>query len=132
MEKVFSLLHFTSTAALHYAAIGCDDENLTLVETLLEAHADINATNDDGISPLLIACNNNHQKLTTFLLKRGAKSEFTHEPTKGAIGPLFMLTHSLTHELLTAPAMSLLAQLLEQKIGFNEVRKNFIWIILDE
>ncbi len=56
--------------ALHYAALSCD---AAVAAILLDAHADADLPNRDGLTPLGVAAQAGNELLARFLLERGAK-----------------------------------------------------------
>lgn len=61
--------------------------NTKIVEHLLAAGADVNATLTDGDTALFAAVQNNHFDTTKFLLQRGAKPSIGKDPLFAASGP---------------------------------------------
>lgn len=61
--------------ALHHAAL-CGEPIVTAL--LLDAAAPVNALNNEGMTPLGVACANANWALAEFLLERGARSEVEH------------------------------------------------------
>ncbi len=59
--------------ALHLIVHSNPDNVIEIVKLLLDAGADINAKNSDGITPLKIAIDEGHEKISTYLISRGAK-----------------------------------------------------------
>ncbi|KAM5205775.1 LOW QUALITY PROTEIN: ankyrin repeat domain-containing protein 7 [Hipposideros larvatus] len=64
-----NLVDLVGNTALHYAVCG---RNVSLVRKLLEHHANLEAQNKDGYTPLLLAITENNAEIVEFLLKRGA------------------------------------------------------------
>ena len=60
------------TTALHWAA---HRDDLVAVDLLISAGADVNATNDYGVTPLFLACTNVSAEVVARLLNAGADSE---------------------------------------------------------
>ncbi|HET7845075.1 MAG TPA: ankyrin repeat domain-containing protein [Xanthomonadales bacterium] len=56
--------------ALHYAALSCD---ASVAAILLDAHADADVANRDGLTPLGVAAQAGNELLVRFFLERGAK-----------------------------------------------------------
>jgi hypothetical protein len=51
----------------------CQSEDLAAVKEALNNGADVNATNNEGTTPLIVACNNKHKsEIVQLLIEAGA------------------------------------------------------------
>ncbi|KAF1313614.1 Serine/threonine-protein phosphatase 6 regulatory ankyrin repeat subunit, partial [Globisporangium splendens] len=72
----------TAVMMLHSA---CQRGDLRLVQLLLSRDVPVNATNEDGDAPLMVASRNGHHELVRVLLKHGASVDM---PDKNGVTPL--------------------------------------------
>ena len=59
--------------------------NIDLCKLLIESNAEINKQNDNGTTALMIACKNNHSKVSEYLLKNNAAINFKDKTGNAAL-----------------------------------------------
>ena len=92
----------------------CESGNLTVVEQLCEAGADVNEANDDsGYCPLLIAAKKGHLAIVKILCDRGADIERTDGHKRSAL------------HVATTQDLSAIAELLLERHALVDARSNW-------
>ncbi|KAJ3107870.1 B-cell lymphoma 3 protein [Phlyctochytrium bullatum] len=64
----------SNSSALHYCAL-IKNETRACIKLLLDARADMDAVNNDGYTPLALACTVNNEEAVRILLERGADTD---------------------------------------------------------
>jgi uncharacterized protein len=65
--------------------VAARSNNVNLAQTLLNAKADVNQTDDQGYTPLILATYNDNCEVAQILLKRGANTEIKDHSSRTAL-----------------------------------------------